>query len=99
MKFVNDQNADISGTHLQGYVTTTYQKLVETFGAHDDGDGYKQDAQWILIFHDGTLATVYNYKDGKNYMGAEGDSVENITDWHIGGENLKAVEYVKAALK
>ena len=30
------------------------------------------------------IGTVYNWKNGKNYLGNRGKEVENITDWNIG---------------
>ena len=88
----------LNGTSLQGYVGTTYKKLVDTFGEPTGNDGYKTDAEWDLVFEDGTVASIYNYKDGKNYNGDDGVDVENITDWHIGGYNKLAVERVTELL-
>lgn len=85
-------------TSLQGYVDTTYKKLVDAFGEPTGNDGYKTDAEWDLVFEDGTVASIYNYKDGKNYNGDDGMDVENITDWHIGGYNKLAVERVTELL-
>jgi len=87
------------GTSLQGYVDTTYRKLVSVFGKATKGDGYKTDAEWIVQFSDGTIATVYNYKDGKNYNGKDGLPLSKIRDWHIGGRSKRAVTLVKAALR
>lgn len=99
MKFTADDKIDINGTSLQGHVTVAYADLVTKFGPPtSNGDGYKVDAEWCLKFEDGTVATIYNYKDGKNYLGAEGDAVEAITDWHIGGRHAFAASHVKAAL-
>ena len=55
----------VSGTHLQGYIKCDYKTLIETFGKPDsECDGYKTDREWILKFGDGTVATIYNYKNG-----------------------------------
>jgi hypothetical protein len=73
------------GTSLQGYVTVSYDDLVEAFGKPDSvGDGYKTDAEWNLEIDD-TIVTIYNYKNGRNYNGAQGLAVDQITDWHVGG--------------
>ena len=90
---------DIQGTGLQGYIKTTYRKLVSRFGKPGKGDKYKTDAEWILVFDDGTVASVYNYKDGKNYLGTKGKPVSQITNWHVGGNRKKAVALVRAALR
>lgn len=86
-------------TCLQGYITTTYADLVGCFGNPTcDGDGYKVDAEWIITFDDGVVATIYNYKDGPNYCGQHGTPVENITDWHIGGRDDTAKSNVEAVM-
>ena len=78
-----------SGTCLQGYVSVSYAKLVELFGLpHSHGDGYKVDAQWCFELSSGNIVTIYNYKDGKNYNGMSGLAVDEITEWHIGGNTL-----------
>lgn len=92
-------NADVNGTCLQGYVYATYAELVEAFGEPShDGDGYKVDAEWELE-QDGKVVTIYNYKDGLNYLGEpEGTPVENINRWHIGGKSAVVVELVRNAM-
>ena len=98
MKFVKANSG--SGTCLQGYVDVSYAKLVEVFGKpHSKGDEYKVDAEWVVKFEDGTLATIYNYKTGKNYLGKkEGQAVKNIRDWHVGGFKKEAAVRVSEAL-
>jgi hypothetical protein len=92
------ESSEVSGTHLQGYVETTFARIVEVFGEpHTDGDGYKVDAEWVLRTPAG-IATIYNYKDGKNYNGEAGMRVQDITDWHIGGHNEEVVEIIQKAL-
>lgn len=99
MQFKKAPQSLINGTCLQGYIHTSYRDLVECFGEpHCDGDGYKVDAEWMLRFEDGTVATIYNWKDGKNYCGFEGLDVEDITDWHVGGNSPKAVTRVEEAV-
>ena len=83
----NDNVVNCGGTSLVGYITVSYEKLVNTFGEPNNSDGYKVDAEWDIKFADGTIATIYNWKNGKNYIGCDGTDVEEITDWHIGGVN------------
>ena len=95
----HNQKDDINvmGTSLSGYVDTTYAALKEMFGEPEEGDGYKVDAEWVLEFKDGTVVTIYNYKDGVNYLGAEeGIETQNITDWHIGGGNNAEIKLLKS---
>ena len=92
-------NVNINMTSLQGYITIDYDKLIDVFGKPNMGDEYKIDAEWELEFEDGTVATIYNWKNGKNYLGVEGTPVDDITDWHVGGKTKRAVELVNNLLK
>lgn len=95
----NDCDIDIDGTHLQGYVNATYDKLLDVFGLPLDGDGYKVDAEWGIRFDDGTVASIYNWKNGKNYCGPEGLDVDQITEWHVGGLFKESVRLVQQVLE
>lgn len=97
MKFItgNYRTINPSGTHLQGTVECAYSTLVSIFGPAGEGDGEKTDAEWVLQFEDGKVATIYNYKDGVAYNGAEGTATEEITDWHIGGLERVVVDRIK----
>lgn len=95
MTFSRGKNSDVSGTCLQGYICIPFANLVEVLGEpHSDGDGYKVDAEWILMFDNGTVATIYNYKNGPNYCGQDGTPVDEIEDWHIGGHSKMAEKMV-----
>ena len=95
----NDQDIEIGGSCLQGYIEVSFAKLVETFGEPSDNyDDYKSDAEWQIEFENGVRATVYNYKNGINYCGTSGTPVKDITDWNVGGYNKQAVEMVMEAL-
>lgn len=86
------------GTGLQGYITADYAELVSLFGEPTKGDGMKVDAEWYVLFEDNTFATLYNYKDGKAYMGEQGKPVQKITNWHIGGQGMQSVANVQIAV-
>lgn len=93
------QRTSLNGTSLQGYIDCDYETLCKVFGKEtSDGDGYKVDAQWELEFSDGTVATIYNWKNGKNYDEDDGLEVSEITDWHIGGHDKQAVANVRKLL-
>lgn len=97
MKFQthNDKQVNSGGTFLIAEIKTSYSKLVSLFGEPTVGDEYKIDAEWEIEFEDGTVATIYNWKDGKNYCGSDGLNVQNIKDWHIGGKDIRAFENLK----
>lgn len=93
----NEKEINVSGTSLVGYVNTTYSKLFEKFGEPFD-DGYKTDAEWEIEFSDGKVATIYNWKNEKNYNGSEGLDLDDITVWHIGGFDNSVVERIQKIL-
>jgi len=81
-----------TGTSLTGYLNTSYETLVDLLGEPNARvDGYKTDAEWhVKVKAEGeapTFATIYNYKNGKNYLGANGLNVEDIKDWHVGSKS------------
>jgi len=73
------------GTSLVGEIKVPYKKLVKLLGKPNaNGDDYKTDAEWGIVVND-KIMTIYNYKDGKNYLGKNGIATTKLTDWHIGG--------------
>jgi hypothetical protein len=95
---VHPIGASGAGTSLQGYITADYAELVRAFGMpNGEGDGYKVQAEWILSTPAG-IATVYDYKMGKDYNGEDGIPAEEVTEWHIGGASKAVVQWVEAAL-
>lgn len=94
----NDPNFEIEPNSGQGDVITTYEKLQLLFGAPSDHfDEKKSDAAWYVKFSDGTFASIYNYKNGRNYLGQDGTPRQDITEWQIGGD-ITAPKRVKEAL-
>ena len=98
MKITVNETNGVGGTSLQGCIELSYNQLVDKLGEPLEGDGYKVDAEWVIWSGD-TVATIYNWKDGKNYWGVDGTPVGQITDWHIGGFDRDAVELVHAIFK
>lgn len=86
-----------NGTSLKGYVTTTYNKLVEAFGLPQLNNGPSQfdkvTIEWVLRFSDGTIATIYDWK-GYGWQPAPDEEYE----WHVGGHHASAVALVKDEL-
>lgn len=99
MKNYNDLHGQRTGTSFKGYVLATYSDLIETFGEPtSNGDECKVDVEWILQTPHGT-ATIYNYKDGKAYLGENGLIVEQICEWHVGGKKNESYDWVKNRLQ
>ena len=88
----------VNGASLVGEVKATYAELRSLFGKPLDWECDKVDAQWIVEFSDGTIATIYNWKDGVAYLGEAGLPVKKITDWHVGGLSSAAHAMVQIAL-
>lgn len=88
----------IIGTCFQGCVTSSYGNLVKKLGEPKERFGdYKSDVEWEVQTPYG-VATVYNWKDGKSYLGEEGMDVVEITDWNIGAHNRESAEYVRSLI-
>ena len=84
-----------SGTSFRGYLLASYRDIVGAYGKpHDTPDNDKIDAEWVVNTPYG-VATIYNYKDGKAYLGDKGLPVEQIFEWHVGGKNGKVLGHVK----
>ena len=90
MNFKQAKFSDVNGTSLKGYLNAQYGILVTVFGEphHTNLDG-KVQVEWELEFEDGTIATIYDWK--------EYQPVEYVTEWHIGGHEKRAVELVTQA--
>lgn len=78
-----------NGTHLQGYVGTTFAKLQDLLG-EGLGGGDKTTQEWCIEFSDGTVATIYDWKEYNTPTGHY--------DWHVGGTEKRAVQLVKRLL-
>ena len=89
-KVANDSKI-ANGTSLRGYITTTYNQLVEKLGEprRTCGDG-KVTAEWILEFEDQSVATIYDWKANETPMG--------IYKWNVGGKSSNAVKQAAMVL-
>lgn len=92
-----DNSVNMNMSSLQGYVMTTYDKLVEVFGkpTYTDADPYeKVNAEWNVEVEtdkgDFIKFSVYNWKDGFVPTGEY--------NWHIGGYDYVAVEIAEAII-
>jgi len=97
LKYITHNDYDIctDHTHKQGNLDADYSLLCKLFGQPFDGDGYKVDAEWMIEFDDGTIATIHNWKDGRNYCGAEGLPTQQIRIWSVGGHDIRALNLIK----
>lgn len=88
----NESDAiDVNGTWLQGYITATYQHLLNLFGEPDLYVDNKVQVEWTLEY-DGTVITIYDYK---NY----GIDPKRNTNWHVGGFDAEAARLAKKLIR
>jgi hypothetical protein len=79
-------NYDKAGTRLQGTINASYDRLVETFGEPKVLDDGKVQVEWAMKFTDGTLATIYDWKEEK--------TASAVTEWNVGGYTEHALSNV-----
>ena len=102
MKIYNVEKTNMkSGSCLQGYMTATYDELVDKFGepykAEQEGGFDKVWTEWNLMFDtdEGLVyATIYDWKENGPYVAREANSYR----WHVGGFDYEAEEAVQTAL-
>lgn len=87
-----------NGSALVGTVDASYKEICSLFGKPIRYEEGKVDAMWVVKFSDDTVASIYNWKDGKAYLGEDGLSVEKIKHWHIGGLGKAASTLVQITL-
>ena len=86
---------EISGTWLQGHIKTTRRALVEAFGEPVKYEGGKTTIEWGIVFEDGTLATIYDWK--RYGLGEPGED-EEMT-YNIGGISPRAADKVREIIE
>jgi len=103
-EFENDDMIDFEGVSLQGYVETTYQRLVDIFGDPTIGSDMS-DAEWVLQFK--IPMDTAGYNDDYDFITAtiakrgewdEDNIPDGIYKWHVCGYDDEALECVKETL-
>lgn len=97
MEFRRADVDNIGGTSLMGCIDTTYSRLVSVFGDPHLVNGDKTNAEWILMFNDGTIATIYDWKEPTVPLGCH--NCHNCHNWHIGGLSQNPVQRVTDVLR
>ena len=101
MDFITSQQQPIetAGSHGIGVFEASYDTIKTAFGNACGGDGYKTQVEWSIQFEDGTIATIYDWKEGDQYNGeGQGTHFSKVTEWHIGGFNQMAEDRVLEVL-
>jgi hypothetical protein len=93
---VETTNLGVSGTCLQEQVIVSYETLLRLFGEPNAlTDDYKTDAEWNLKIDGDRVVTIYNWKNGRNYLGTDGLPVEQIVRWNIGAHDYDSASELK----
>ena len=98
IKYINDMRTDSNGTSGKGGFVCKYETLVKVLGEPLKGsDDFKTQAQWDIEYKDGTITTIYDWKQGKHYLGEEeGIKPNEVVCWNIGGNHgTNSVEHLK----
>lgn len=97
---MNELDKKRTGTSFKGYLYARYDQLVSAFGdpRQSQQSDNKTDVEWIIDTPHG-VATIYNYKDGKAYLGQSGLSPEEIYEWHVGGKKSEVYDWIKDRLQ
>ena len=90
-KFTHLTEAEVNDASLQGYIYTTYSKLLRAFGQPDVGPNYRSDDNiscvWRLGFEDSIVLTIYD--EGLGF------TPNDEFDWKIGGHDYSSVRRVQ----
>lgn len=101
MEWTPNQNAEITGTSLKGYIVASYSDLHKLFG-ESSCDDYKVSTQWVLTYDD-HVVTLYDYKETNLYdddlPSVEAFRAQPFYEWHIGAHSKIEAEAFKLWLK
>ena len=95
MKFFTSQQQPVKplqGSHLIGVFGASYDTIKAAFGDPQEGEDDKIQVVWYIQFEDGTIASIYDWKQGASYRG-EGCGIHfsDVDEWHVGGIDEKAM--------
>ena len=89
-KVLSIEDADESGTSLQGYINATYSQLLETLGkpTYDEPSGDdKVQVEWVVEYK-GNIFTIYDWKTGSR------EYTENeLMEFNVGG-TIPAIDFI-----
>lgn len=97
---MNDSEKTLTGISYKGIVLAPYDTLVAAFGSPREPKylDHKIDVEWIISTPYG-VAVIYNYKNGKRYLGKNGIAIKEMRSWHVGGKNDESCTWVAQHLE
>lgn len=95
MKFTHDPNANANGTCYQACVRVSPVELVDLFGEPEAGDEYKISMEYTFVGEDGSVVTLYDWKETSLYdedypHPSEFRASTRAQEFHIGGHSSRA---------
>ncbi len=81
-----DLDINIDNTHLQDCLDISFDDLVTCFGIPMIGNCSAVRVEWKILFEDGVVATIYDWKQVV--------PVNSNRRWNVGGHDKRAVERV-----
>ena len=93
----NDKYISTGGSFSLGQIHITHKELVSLFGEPMRGFD-KSDAEWAITFNH-RVVTIYNWKNGTNYLGEEGSPIQGITCWNVGGYEQESKDMLERLIK
>lgn len=93
----DDTGGRANGCHFLGHISPTFAQLKAAFGEPwrftSRGAEYdeKVRVEWVLEWEDGSISTIYDWKDPYT-------PIHRVTDWHVGGKDSKVLDYVSRQL-
>lgn len=91
MKYQKAHPEQLNMSAYQGYAIVEYDKLVELFGEPERFQEGKVQAEWLIEFDDGVVASIYDWK--------EDIKPEAVKIWHVGGHEKHALWNVLEMIK
>ena len=98
IRYINDMRTDSTGTSGKGGFVCKYEMLVKVLGEpiKESSLDFKTQAEWNIEYKDGTITTIYDWKQGKGYLGDEGIEPEDVVEWNVGGNHpTNSMEHLK----
>lgn len=85
---LTDDTSLLNNTWLQGHlIRTSYDRLVSILGEPNGPTDDRTRACWLLVFDDGTFASIYDYRDG--------GPLAEVDWWSVGGRTKLALDHVQ----
>ena len=80
------EDVGIGGTHRIGTLRASREEITRQFGEPDTGFP-KSTYHWQVRFPDGSVVTIYDYRERNRFADAD-----EIREWSIGGRDTGNVE-------